>query len=198
MFRRILGPVIAGLLVGSVLPAHARDAGCPLITDPSGDAHGDAFFGSNRPDLDILAVNVKVVNGHFTTAVRVATLPEGSPLGAAYYVLLSRDGLEYSVQAFWDSTGMRFTVQTGSPADPTAPYRLTEVSGKLDYHRKEVRVEGPASALTPDGSTRAVRTLYDVGAETYNMYTGDTVYAGSAVDRAGGSATYRVGRQPCF
>lgn len=170
------------------------------MTDPRGDATGDTVDAANRPELDLLSADFKVVRGTFTAVLRLAALPETPPAtgGTSYYLSLVHGGLAYDVQAFFDQLETRFTVQTGNQLDPLSPYRLTTVQGRLDSARTEVVVTGPVTAFTPDGKATSDGLFTELSAATYTLYTGDVLYAGSAVDRADTTRDYVVGRRPCF
>lgn len=191
-----LGLLGSGL---SAVPAGAASA-CPLLSDPAGDATSDPLSTGNRDDLDIVSASIKVTGGTLTSLMRIKNLAEGSDLAAgdAYYVYVTRDGVEYAIRAALDASGPTFTVQTGSLADPTAPYRSTQVTGSID-HRHEVRVVAPLTAFSLDGSRGTSRRFSDVLARTTDLKGGnETVYVGSSADDAGGSASYTIGQRPCF
>ena len=198
------GPVmrrgtVAALAIGLLVPAPSLASAqtrCPLISDPAGDAIG---LTGNRDDLDLVSVDLKVVGSTLTTELRIRQLPESGTLGTGwiYSVYVTRDGIDYTVQATITPSEESYTVQTGSAADPSAPYRLVDVQGS-DDHRHRIRVVAPLSAFSTDGSAGTSRRLTGIYARTSELSGDQLVYAGSSVDDAGESATYSFGQRACF
>lgn len=196
--------LMAAVIMSTALTSEAWSSprtaqGCPLVTDVTGDATGDSVPSGARADLDITSADFKVVRGQFTAVIRIARLPENDALvsGLGYDLFVTRDKVEYTVAAIVDATGARFHVQTGSASDPTSPYRDTAVSGDFAYGRHEVKITGPASALTLGGSggsplfTRFLVRTYDLAVSN------SAVFVGSSVDDASTSRTYSVGQRAC-
>ena len=195
---RRLALVVLAVLATSA-PASASPP-CHLITDPRGDATSSPTSPASRDDLDILSVDLDVRAGRVATTMRVQHLAEGPPLvsGAQYDVFVTRDGLEYTAEAYLDAQGERFSVHTGMLTDPAHPYRFVDVSGTFDRGRSEIRVLAPLAAFTPDGGGGRSRSFTDIGAQTGDLAASAVVYVGSSADQAGGSVTYVPGQRRCM
>ena len=197
---RVVACVTAVLAAGVVSPATAAPKRCPLIVDPAGDATTGSVNATYRPELDILAADLKVVGKTFTTVIRLKRLPEGTQLiaGLRYDFYLTRDDLFWTVDAVTDATGDRFSVQTGVPTDPTSPYRNSVVSGAFDIARSQVTVTGPVSALTVDGG-KGGEVFSELFTRSFDSAM-STEEAGvySSVDAAEGTRPYRIGQANCF
>lgn len=193
----------AALVVALATPSAAGPGeACGLITDPAHDARSVLPHG-DLTSLDIMAADVEWQASGLVADIRVAGLrppTTASPLGQAYYLYVTYRERGYALVAYRGLDGEAFYVVTGaSDSSSDLGNRRIPITGSFDAENDVVTILAEPKIFEAEGRVDRGDVMYDISADTWQLYGTEERQVGETVDRAGKSrgTTYTVGTRTC-
>lgn len=178
----------ASVVIAPAAAGHMSRTCSPLVVDPRGDLESGVVPGApDRPDLDILAVDLGASGDKLIVSLAMASPPAALPVPAALIdVTFDIGSMTYNAYKYagLDGTIYGFNNATGGYI----------VTGTTDPENGLVRIQVPRHLIV--ASARA--TVRDVGAYTEELVGTNATAIGHARDTAGSRLTYRVGSRGCL
>jgi hypothetical protein len=213
-------------MAGVVVAGPGQAAGCPLVTDPRGDAT-PVHYGVPTPadgelgarTTDILSADAWTDPSRLHAVIRLAELPGPTPVprghGHLYWLRLRAEGGAITLYAIenngnWDYNALWDEIVGSEDAGASASVNLHNTTGTLNAKTAEIHLSAPLAMFAPYTKvSKGVRWMPSawsfvvVGPPSKRIVVGNyAAYVGpggvgNQSDKAVGARPVQVGRPEC-
>ena len=174
-FRPLIALALCAGLAGGLGLTSASAAAkpvCNLLTDPKGDATGDAG-AANDPVMDIISADVASNAKKITAVLRVQKLAATSvnyPLGISWRVNFVIGDTTYTMSAISDRSGLAAQTSYADPTTKQGTIARAPTTVVLDTAKSEVRITASAVAFGDRVNVKPGTLVTGLGALTVGIF----------------------------